>query len=136
MSKALSHIDQLREDGFMKHSRKMPHLLEQLEAMANYLEVDELVELAFDRGIEAADDSDINVDEVTACIIDTAVLGADLYDVDFDVLKAFARKNDIERPFLSGWKDHDRTVPLIRAAYREKALAEALTRSTALALAS
>ncbi|WP_420430539.1 helix-turn-helix domain-containing protein [Kordiimonas sp.] len=135
MFEQLELIDALREDGFLKHQRKMPYLMEQLADTAKLLEVDELKEIAFDRKIETGDEDEVETEELTNRIIDTAVLGTDLYDVDFDVLKAFARKNNIERPFLSGWKDHDHLVPLVRPAYRERALNEALTKSTALALA-
>jgi transcriptional regulator with XRE-family HTH domain len=132
----LETVDMFRESGFLKHQRKMPHILEQLETTAKYLEHEELKEIAFDREVDIDSQADGNFEELTARVIDTAVLGADLYDVDFDVLKAFARRNDIERPLLSSWKGHGHLVPLVRPAYREKALSEALTKSTALALAS
>lgn len=135
MFEQLELIDALREDGFLKHQRKMPYLLEQLADTAKLLEVEELKEIAFDRKIEIGDD-ELETEELTSRIIDTAVLGTDLYDVDFDVLKAFARKNNIERPFLSGWRNHGHLVPLVRPAYREKALADGLKITSSLQEAS
>lgn len=129
----LELVDALRKDGFLKHQRKMPHLLAELDATAKYLEPAELKEIAFDRDIDIDGEADTDVEELTARVIDTAVLGADLYDVDFDVLKAFADRNDIDRPLFGGWKSHDHLVPLVRDAYRERALSEALKKSTALA---
>lgn len=122
----LAHIDLLREDGLQKHPRKMPRLLEQARDIGGCLETSDLQELALDRGVDpelfkTEDLSEEAFDEFILRLIDTAVLGIDLYALDKDTLKSFAQKHDIARPFF-GWDSVGELISDVRDTYWHKAL--------------
>lgn len=122
----LAHIDTLREDGLQKHPRKMPKLLDQAREIGSCLEASDLEELALERGL---DPEQINTEslseelfeEFILRLIDTALLGIDLYTLDEDTLKTFARKHDVPRPFF-GWDGASELISSVRERYWHEAL--------------
>lgn len=149
----LEEIEGYRLDGFTAHTRKMPLLIEDAEIAAEYLEPVEIEMIALERCAgevklpealqqqhtahlsfrnrtrqarrEDAERTkyDTALQEVVDRIIDTAVLGLDLYSVDLSVLSTFARKHDISSPhFFGGWEHHSEIVPRVREKYRDMAL--------------
>ncbi|PCI62860.1 MAG: hypothetical protein COB37_05955 [Kordiimonadales bacterium] len=136
MRQALSNIEQLREDGLEKHPRKLPKLLEKAVEIGQCLEQSDFRELATIRNADIAELSDDTLPEellgeITLRLIDTALLGLDLYDLDMDTLEAFAERIDIGSPFL-GWKSHMKIVQCIRGAYWKEALKGGLRLTTSL----
>jgi len=126
MSKALSYIDWLREDGLEKHPRKLPKLIEKAIEIGQCLEQSDFKELADIRNAAIAELSEGILPEellaeVALRLIDTALLGLDLYDLDMDALEAFAKKAEVDEPFL-GWKSLAKIVRSVRSAYWSKAL--------------
>jgi len=136
MNQTLLHVDKLREDGLKNHPRKLPKLLEKAVEIGLCLEQSDIEELAGNRSMNIADFSSTNLSqetfaEIVLRLIDTALLGVDLYELDLDVLKAFAKKADVGSPFF-GWKDQTKIVPSIREVYWEKALKGDLRLTTSL----
>ena len=126
MDEVLSQIDALREAGLENHPRKVPALIKQARDLGECLEIDDLEVLAEERDVNPKtirkdNVSDEALSEFILRLIDTAILGMDLYKEDFDTLKAFARKHDIPRPFF-GWKKRKEIISDVRDAYWEKAL--------------
>ena len=136
MRQALSHIEQLREDGLEKHPRKLPKLLDKAVEIGQCLEQSDLKKLAEIRSVDIAGFSDDSLQEelfaeITLRLIDTALLGMDLYVLDMDTLEAYAEKADVSSPFL-GWKNHEKIVRNVRGAYWKEALKGGLYLTTAL----
>lgn len=132
----LTHIDMLREDGLQKHPRKMPKLLEQARDIGSCLEASDLEELAFERGVDPEQINTENLseelfDEFILRLIDTALLGIDLYTLDKDTLKTFARKHDIPRPFF-GWDGIAELIADVRDTYWHKGLEGSISITTSL----
>lgn len=118
----LMELDELRETRFRHAQRRTMALVDQLRGELRFLEAEELVDLAHERGVFAGtlpavrDLEQSLVDEpaqgqelcrlLEQRIVDTALLGADLFAIDLKALGELARRLDISRPLL-GWADHD-----------------------------
>ena len=126
MRTLLSQIDHLRRDGLQNHPRKLPKLLARAVDIGECLEQSDLQELAQERKIRTTNpalesDTKEEFDEFVLRLVDTSLLGIDLYEVEIDTLSSFARRQDVSSPFF-GWKNHAEIVPSVRNAYWGKAL--------------
>lgn len=132
----LDTLDDMRSEMFEGTRRRAMALADNAKNLMRNLEPDELLELADERGLHKCDGD--NEESITALfadgpdkgqeycgsiedrILDTAILGVDLYAVDRDALVKVADdhedEHDIERPAWLGlsWGEHSEFVPLIR----------------------
>jgi transcriptional regulator with XRE-family HTH domain len=141
----LSRLDILRGEGFRDAPRMAMALADQALAGLKSLEPDELVTMANERRLQKGDclsSSDLwelfgndpeagqsFCGQIEERILDTALLGIDLYTLDRDPLVVLADRlsenHPIEMPGFLGfsWGDHEDFVPLIRPVLRNLALA-------------
>tara|TARA_R110001592_G_scaffold55759_4_gene170464 strand:+ start:2261 stop:3082 length:822 start_codon:yes stop_codon:yes gene_type:complete len=140
----LDELDELRTVDFQRSYRTAAALIEDFRRKVKYLEPDALLDLADARGLyrgecpsapglfdlftrepEKAEGHCGNVEER---ILDTAILGVDLFGIDHSVLTSLASSlaeeyEKIETPgFLGSWGDHHELVPMLRPPLRMEAL--------------
>lgn len=126
----LELISAIRNEGFLHHSRKMPGLIEEVIETGKLLELSEVEELASDHNVNIEDDlQEEAVNEVILRLLDTALLGVDLYQVDTDNLLAFAKRNRIHLTRFNR-RDTFSLIAKLRQAYWDRALEDGLTVST------
>jgi transcriptional regulator with XRE-family HTH domain len=138
----LNELDNLRLTRFRKATRASLAMIDDLRRELKYLEPDQLVDLAQARDANIAigpsladmlnamtsgiENGQALCGEVEERIIDTAVLGADLFAVPVEKLKVAAtiaaKAFKLETPFF-GWGKPEEIVPLIREPMRRLALA-------------
>jgi len=139
----LIDIDELREQGLQNHPRKMPKLIQRASDTGEFLELSDIQELAFERDIKIPE-TDITelgeekreelMDELVRRLIDSAVLGIDLYKLDMDTLDIFRKKHtEVSAPAFRNWRGHTELVPEIRESYRSKAMEGNISITTSLA---
>lgn len=137
----LNELDELREDGFDNAQRRAMAIVTHLGEELRFLEPRELVSVARERGVDTAtcpsvlDLQNAMTNDPTkgqlACgeleqrIIDTALLGSDLFAVPFEVLSKVADQLrgqfDLQGEFFGGWGDHSKLVPQLREPLRHQA---------------
>lgn len=134
----LFQLDELREGRFRNAQRRATALIEEITSAMRFLEAEDLVDLARDRDVFAGnlpavhelENALINdpakgqelCRDLERRIVDTALLGADIYAVDLDVLAALAKRLDLDRPMF-GWSDHDDFAGRALEPLRARALA-------------
>jgi len=141
----LEQLDDMRTDEFDGVQRQAMALADRIRAALKVFEPDELLALADERGLykdECENEITFMIDvfkkdphkaqaycgSVEERIIDTAILGLDLYNIDRDALVELADQlqdeHDIEKPgvFGLGWGKHKGFVPLIRPYVQAQAL--------------
>lgn len=134
----LERLDDMRVDEFQGVQRQAMALADDVRAALRYLEPGDLLAVASERGLyqgECKDESDIldlfseNVEEAQAyCgnieerILDTAIIGVDLYAVECEPLIELAEEMEIESPGIFGWGDHKDFVPVIRSHFQAEVL--------------
>lgn len=144
----LETLDRMRLAGFDQTPRKAQALVEQARRELGFLEIDELEVLAKERGLycdgcEGSADVSITAvfstmyaaetkqeailfsHNVAERLIDTSVLGVDLWSIEFDAVTDFADRLQEDglledRPWF--WGDHAKAIPIIRPAAHQKAL--------------
>ena len=114
----------------------MPKLIERAIEIGQCLEQPDFKKLSDIRGATIAELSDDTLPEkafaeMALRLVDTALLGLDLYDLDMDTLEAFAEKAEVSSPFF-GWKNHTEIVRSVRSAYWKEALKGDLQQTTSL----
>ena len=142
--KALKKLDNMRADDFEGVQRQAMAMADDILAKLKYLEPDELVaDLAEDRGVfkgecptlsdilnffaEKPDKAQEYCGQVEERILDTAILGVDLYAIESAPLVGLADRLEMENEILDapeifgGWGDHEEFVPLIRPFLRSLA---------------
>ncbi len=136
-------LDSMRADSFAGSQRRAMALMDELVRMLRFLEPEELLQVANDRDLfedECEDQSSlldfilqIFIDDpkegqkycglVEERIVDTAILGVDLYAVEMEPLEELASEYGVEpeHVFLAGgtWEGHAELVPAIRSKVRE-----------------
>lgn len=140
----LDELDALREAGFVRSYRTASALIEAYGRKVKFLEPDTLLALAderdlyrgecpnvsglFDLFTRDPDKAETYCGNVEERILDTALLGVDLYGVDHKALTVIAKRlsedhEEIETPgFLGSWGPHTELVPMIRPVARAVAL--------------
>lgn len=144
----LSMIDDLRIEGLPSHRRRMFAFIEDVHHLVRYLEPPHFLDLAKNRGLHATEGDSLSIlqklyseksldqgvskyhnrldaycAEILERLVDTAVLGCDLYGVDMGQLKDLAERWEIDHGrIFSGWKGHAEIVPALREKLREQAL--------------
>ncbi|WP_417452501.1 helix-turn-helix domain-containing protein [Kiloniella sp.] len=139
---ALQELDRYRISSFEGHTRKATALSAHLTQIIKYLEVNELLQLAIDRGLFIDDCPDeealfgmmetnfesgqSSCSDIEERVVDTAILGIDLHSVERDALVRLAddlsEDFDIDSEVIFGWGKHKDFVPKIRAPLRQLAL--------------
>ncbi len=139
---ALAQLDDLREAGFRDGQRRGIALVGALREELKALEPADLLDLARKRGVDrtgcpsALELHNALADDIAsgqeACakveerIIDTAVLGTDLFAAPIERLSSIAdqlkRQFDLDEGFM-GWGKHDKLVPQLREPLRQLAFA-------------
>ena len=145
----LGKIEELRHDGFANTPRLSIALLNDLRNSFRYLEVGEIVEIGQAAGLDELDDlatyvpkpptedqtRDPGIFFITdnaekqedalellfERLIDTTIIGSDLYELSFDQLKEIAKEHEVASPFF-GWDDADQIIATLRPILRLKAL--------------
>lgn len=138
----LETLDDMRVDRFAGMQRRAMVLVERAEAALHELEPDQLIALGMERGLYADDCPAVSdvieifgndpeqgqslCGDVEARILDTAILGADLYDIEERPLRKVANRlakeeRDVNDDTWWGWEAHDEFVPIIRSALRRRA---------------
>lgn len=139
----ISELDELRERGFEGARRKATSMIDRLTMELHVLEHDELIALADNRGLFRGDcPSALELSELLTLdfdkgnelcgiveerIIDTAVLGVDLYGIEREPLVNLAegleRSRQLEHPnpglLFNDWGDHSVLVPALRPILRK-----------------
>jgi transcriptional regulator with XRE-family HTH domain len=145
VSDVLAEMDGLREIQFEGARRRAIVMMDDINGHLSRLEPDELTALASERGVYLTDcrdgetifglfkeDSDIaqaECENIQARIIDTAILGVDLFAVERDALASLAddlaEYYNLQAPGIFGlaWGDQNEMVELLRPALRERAFA-------------
>jgi transcriptional regulator with XRE-family HTH domain len=140
----LAELDDMRADGFETAPRQAMAMANELLATLKHLEAGDLLYLAEDRGLhkgacstrdeidslfsEDPDKAQGYCGQIEERILDTAILGADLYAIEHEALTELADRLDDEgheiggRGFL-GWGDHDELIPALRPVLRSLAFA-------------
>lgn len=141
VAEIIEELDDLRADGFDTAPRRAMALVNELRRILKFAESDELLRIAEARGLyksECPSPSglwDIFRQEPTTAqeycglleerIIDTAILGADLFAIEAGALRKLASKLDQEfdltRPSFLSWGEHEDFVPVIREPLRDLA---------------
>mgnify|MGYP003627732406 CR=1 FL=1 len=141
----LAQLDEAQKRQFEGAHRRALSMIADLEAALYRIEPDELTQVADERSVHLADckpaDDLLGLFEAdpdagqTACaniqarIVDTGVLGADLFAIERDALADLAteleEEHEIERPAMLGfgWGDHEELVPVLRPLLRRLAIA-------------
>lgn len=141
----LDEIEELRTVDFRRSYRTAVALIEAYRRKVKFLEPDALLELADARGLyrgecpsapglfdlftREPEKAEMYCGNVEERILDTAILGIDLFAIDRDALAAIADQmadefENVEAPGLFwSWGDHKDIVPIIREAVRSIALA-------------
>jgi transcriptional regulator with XRE-family HTH domain len=139
----LDLLDDMRGHRFDGLQRQAMALENDIRVALKYLEPDELLALADERGLhqdescldtsgildlftESLDKGQIYCGNIEERILDTAILGVDLFSIEREPLVKLADKlredHDIEAPVqvivFSSWGDHKDFVPLIRPYVR------------------
>ena len=142
ISTLLNMIDVLRVDNFENVYRRSMALVDQAKSKLKYLEPFELEKLAIERGLHKDDDQlpgfleslfqDNPENAQKYCgnieerILDTAILGIDLFMIEGIPLIKLAEQYDIEPPetwmLVPEWGEHEEFVPLMRPTFRMLAL--------------
>lgn len=137
---ALAEMDGLREMQFEGARRRAIAMMDDINGHLSRLEPDELTALASERGAYLTDCRDgesifglfkenseaaqAECENIQARVIDTAVLGVDLFAVERDALASLAddlaEEHDLTAPGAFGltWGDHADLVPLLRPVLR------------------
>lgn len=139
----LKCVDDLRSEAFEDGRRMGMALTDDLKNSLRYLEPDELLSVAEKRGVRTLDcpdaisimalfsddpaDAQNQCGDVEERIIDTAVLGADLFGIERDALAVLAdhlqEMHEMERPGLFSWGSHRELVTTLRPVLRTLAFA-------------
>jgi transcriptional regulator with XRE-family HTH domain len=149
----LKELDRMREVGLHTMPRRASAMMGQILAHLSFLDAHELELLSEERGLylngcENSSDGSLTekFDDLFASgqkakamvfcgnvaerIIDTSVIGVDLWNIDLDALKDFGRELE-DAEYLQDtpmfWGNHEKTVPIIRDGARLKSI---LTGST------
>jgi len=142
----LDRLDELRGDGFEQSPRRVLAFVGDLRGLLKRLEPDELIAVAearglykldcpspanlMDRFMQDSDEAQSACGDVEERIIDTALLGGDLFALELEplarALDALSKNNDrIARPGLFGWRNHVQLASEVRAELRKLAMASA-----------
>lgn len=130
----LDQLDEWRDGGFERHRRAAMALAEELAARMAFLAPDDLVALARDRDCQEPlpdagqlEDSlrDSYGEGEAACrelaerIVDTAIFGRDLFNVELHGLVDLAYRHEVEHGRMIGdWRTHEELIPASRARLR------------------
>ncbi|MFD2204672.1 helix-turn-helix domain-containing protein [Kiloniella antarctica] len=137
----LKQLDDNHSTNFKAVTRQSLAQTSDLQKIMKHLEVDELLQLATERGLfvdECPDrdtlfgvfEASIDEGQSLCCdigerLIDTAVLGVDLHAIDRDALASFiddlSEDFEIESEVFFGWGKHNDFVPNIRGPLRQLA---------------
>jgi len=142
---ALDRLTELRENWADGYERKLEALLEETLRLSKFLSFDELWALGISRGFDhdatadqhsellefiatATDEDEIQeaksrieaiIEEVTNRLIDTAIIGEDLYKLDEEALKSFAAEHEISAQGLGlYWSGVEELVAQLRQTIR------------------
>jgi len=140
----LDELDELREAEFERSYRTATALIEAYRRKVKFLEPDALLELADARGLyrgecpsapglfdlfaREPEKAEVYCGNVEERILDTAILGADLFGIEHSVLTNLAsdlaeEHEEIETPgFLGSWAPHTELVPMLRPVARALAM--------------
>lgn len=141
---ALDELDDMQEYYFEGVQRQAIAMAEKIIADLKYLEPDELMDLAEDRGlfkgecltlsdiqnffVEELEKAQVYCGQVEERILDTAILGVDLYAIEHsplvDLAERLGEDHNIDAPAWGGlsWGDYEDFVPLIRPLLRSLAI--------------
>lgn len=135
---ALVRLDELRADQFEGSIRKALAMIDSLTSMLAHHEPEELFDIATSRGIDRVTlpkprdlvellesdprEGDDRCRALQARIIDTGIIGADLFEVPEMVLKRIADQRDLESDGMFGWKGKESLIGAVRSAVRDLAL--------------
>lgn len=141
-------LREMRDTGFANSPRLAVALIDDLRISFQYLEVEELAEFAASQAIEEVDElvafdpslplaqtsnqgwslypeeEEGGLDPVSAIVerlIDLAVIGTDLFGLEFDKLKQVARNCEVSGPVF-GWDNSEQIIAKLRPLLRLKAL--------------
>jgi len=134
----LMDLDELRETRFRNAQRRAMALVEQVVSELRFLEAEELIDLAHERGVFPAGLPAVHELEQLLIkepakgqeqchalglrVIDTALLGADVFAVDLKALGELAKRMQIDKPFF-GWDDHPEIAAKLLEPLRAAAVA-------------
>ncbi|MEQ1934971.1 MAG: helix-turn-helix transcriptional regulator [Fimbriimonadaceae bacterium] len=140
VSDALNELDELRENGFRNARRRAMSVTANVANDLRALEPGALIDLARERGVDmATSPSTLDLENAfaadtskgqVACaavedrIVDTAVLGVDLYSISRDgLLKLIDQHSRQFKLSAKGWSwgDHSELVPAVREPLRQLA---------------
>lgn len=140
---ALTQLDHIRQTGLHTVPRRATAMIGQAVAHLSYLDATELEALATDRELYQGgceEDGDVTLSHligelfgtgkreealrycgnVVERLLDTAVLGVDLWGIEYDALTSFGeeldRKERLDAPVI--WWNHSKAVPIIREGAR------------------
>ncbi len=143
VGRILDQLDTMRVGDFEGVVRRPLALAEDAARLLCNLEPDELVTTARERDLfrkalptareaedgfeEKADQAEAQCVEIGNRIVDTAILGRDLFEIDLSALHKLAdrlasERNLEEPPLFSGWGEHAVLVPKIRPILRQLAV--------------
>lgn len=130
----LQQLDQWRNDAFEGHRRAALALAEQLAEHMDFLEPETLLDLADDRGCrppvsptdslqealrDRYEEGEAACREIAQRIVDTAIFGRDLHNVELHELVELAYSHSIEHGRMIGdWRTHGEIVPAARTRLR------------------
>lgn len=147
----LETIDAVRSRGYVNNERMTIALVKKLHSAFDFLEAEDIHQVAYRRGLAILgageahlpkQDSDDTgnvfslfeaeheeprvrapLEELIERIIDTALIGGDIFAAELLNLRAFARKHDVGTGLLAAVpRSHKAIAPLIRPVLRKKAL--------------
>lgn len=140
----LAEIDDLRANGFESSPRRAMAVADEILTDLKKLEVADLFFLAAYRNLhkgdcftheeitnlfsEDPDKAQGYCGQIEERILDTAILGADLYAITHEALSELADRlteegHEIDAEGLFGWKDHEALAPALRPVLRSLAFA-------------
>ncbi len=142
VSALLEEIDGLRSDNFEAGRRRAMALVNDVTAKLKYLEPGELIQVASGRGLyegecpttafldglfqEKPDEAQEYCGNIEERILDTAILGVDLFTIQEKVLVKVAEQHKIESNGITFWDDwgsYQDFVPLMRPVFRSLSFA-------------
>ncbi|WP_169566793.1 helix-turn-helix domain-containing protein [Sneathiella limimaris] len=126
-SEALDHIEEInciRETGFAAEPTKALAHVEALQSALRFLGEDELKKLASAKGISTENMLNLGITELSLRIIDTAIYGVDLYNIEMSALSKLAEHYNLapsHKIFWIEWENHEEIIHEIRAKFKSEA---------------